>query len=345
MQNEIWWLPIKRKVVSLPKKTELLRNKLKSFSVILSPMEAVTNQPFRKICKKYGADVLITEFVSSDALLQEVEASKKKLLFDPECERPIGIQIFGNNEQSLVAATEIAAGYEPDFIDINWGCPVKKIAGKGCGSGIMNDVPKMIRLTEAVVKHSPLPVSVKTRLGYDESNKPIVYVAEALQDVGVEAISIHGRTRSQMYKGLADWSLIGEVKANPRMHIPVFGNGDIDSAEKVVEYKERYGVDGILIGRAAMGNPFIFLHSQQALKGEPQSVISVGERVDVCLQHLEALRQWRGERAALLEMRKFYSGYFYGMSNFKPYRIRLVIATSYDEIYEILENVRQNFHL
>jgi nifR3 family TIM-barrel protein len=306
-------------------------------------MEAVTNPPFRLICKKYGADILITEFVSADALLREVEASRKKLLFDPQIEKPLGIQIFGNNQQSLVAAAEIAASYQPDFIDINWGCPVKKIAGKGCGSGILKDVPKMIRLTQEVVRHSPLPVSVKTRLGYDDDDKPVVYVAEALQDVGIEAISIHGRTRSQMYKGCADWSLIGEVKANPRMHIPIFGNGDIDSAEKVVEYKNRYGVDGILIGRAAMGNPFIFLHAGQALRNETQTPVSVSERVDVCLQHLEGLRAWRGERYALLEMRKFYSGYFYGMSHFKPYRIRLVTAISYDDVYQILEEVRQNF--
>jgi nifR3 family TIM-barrel protein len=306
-------------------------------------MEAITNPPFRKICKNYGADVMITEFISSDALMREVEASKKKLFFD-EDERPVGIQIFGNNEQSLIAATEIAAEHKPDFIDINWGCPVRKIAGKGCGSGILNDIPKMIRLTQAVVEHSPLPVTVKTRLGYDESDMPVVSVAEALQDVGIEAISIHGRTRSQMYKGQADWTLIGKTKANPRMHIPIFGNGDIDSAQKVVEYKNRYGVDGILIGRAAIGNPFIFLHSQEALEGKSPSLISVRERVDVCLQHLEGLRQWRGERYALVEMRKFYSGYFYGMSNFKPYRIKLVTAMSYEEIYQIMNEVRENFY-
>ncbi|MDR0790655.1 MAG: tRNA-dihydrouridine synthase family protein [Bacteroidales bacterium] len=321
----------------------MLRDKLKPFSVILSPMEAVTNPPFRKICKHYGADVLISEFISSDALLREVEASKKKMMFDDKVERPIGIQIFGNNEQSLIAATEIAAAAQPDFIDINWGCPVRKVAGKGCGSGILNDIPKMISLTKSVVSHCPLPVSVKTRLGYDESNKPVVYIAEALQDVGIEAISIHGRTRAAMYKGQADWTLIGEVKANARMQIPVFGNGDIDTAEKVVEYKNRYGVDGILIGRAAMGNPFIFLHAQQALRGEAPTPVSVQERIEVCKQHLEGLRQWRTERVALLEMRKFYSGYFYAMNNFKPFRIRLVTAESYEEVYEILEDVRQNF--
>jgi nifR3 family TIM-barrel protein len=325
------------------KKKQLLSDKFKPFSVILSPMEAVTNPPFRKICKKYGADILISEFISSDALLREVEASKKKLFFDDKVERPIGIQIFGNNEQSLIAAAEIASSVQPDFIDINWGCPVRKIAGKGCGSGIMNDLPKMISLTKSVVSHCPLPVSVKTRLGYDESDKPIVYLAEALQDVGIEAISIHGRTRAAMYKGQADWTLIGEVKANSRMRIPVFGNGDIDTAEKVVEYKNRYGIDGILIGRAAMGNPFIFLQAQQVLKGEEPTPISVEERIEVCKQHLEGLIGWRSERLALLEMRKFYAGYFYAMSNFKPYRIRLVTAESYDEVYDILEEIRLNF--
>ncbi|MDR1725697.1 MAG: tRNA-dihydrouridine synthase family protein [Bacteroidales bacterium] len=319
-----------------------LKDKLKPFSLILSPMEAVTNPPFRKICKDYGADVLITEFISADALIREVEASKKKMFF-VEAERPVGIQIFGNNEESLIAATEMAVAANPDFIDINWGCPVRKVAGKGCGSGILNDVPKMIYLTKKVVEHSHLPVSVKTRLGYDENEKPVVYIAEALQDIGISAISIHGRTRAAMYKGKADWTLIGEVKANPRMQIPVFGNGDIDSAEKVVEFKERYGVDGILIGRAAIGNPFIFFHAQQALKGEKRTPISVSERVRVCKQHLEGLIQWRSEKLALFEMRKFYSGYFYAINNFKPYRIRLVTAASFEEVYKILNEIEEDF--
>ena len=257
-------------------------------------------------------------------------------------ERPLGIQIFGNNEESLCSAAGVAASVNPDFIDINWGCPVKKIAGKGCGSGILNDIPKMIRLTEAVVKSVNIPVSVKTRLGYGDDDKPIVEVAERLQDVGVQLISIHGRTRAQMYKGTADWVLIGEVKNNPRMHIPVFGNGDIDSADKLLEYKNRYGVDGILIGRAAIGNPFIFQQCKQTLNGEIPSKISVKERATVCREHLEGLKVWRMERYALLEMRKFYSGYFRELKNFKPYRIRLVTAESYEEVEQILTEVENN---
>lgn len=304
-------------------------------------MEAVTTPPFRKICKRYGADVLISEFISSDALSRNVDSSFKKMYFEAE-ERPLGIQIFGNNEESLCSAAQVAARVNPDFIDINWGCPVKKIAGKGCGSGILNDIPKMIRLTEAVVKSVNIPVSVKTRLGYGEDEKPIVEVAERLQDVGVQLISIHGRTRAQMYKGTADWTLIGEVKNNPRMHIPVFGNGDIDSADKLIEYKNRYGVDGILIGRAAMGNPFIFRQCKQALNGEIPRKISVKERAAVCRENLEGLKAWRTERYALLEMRKFYSGYFRELKNFKPYRIRLVTADSYEEVEQILTEVENN---
>lgn len=314
---------------------------LSSFSVVLSPMEAVTTPPFRKICKKYGADVLISEFISSDALSRSIDSSLKKMYFE-DTERPLGIQIFGNNEQSLCSAARIAASVNPDFIDINWGCPVKKIAGKGCGSGILNDIPKMIKLTEAVVKSVDVPVSVKTRLGYGDEDKPIVEVAERLQDVGVQLISIHGRTRAQMYKGIADWTLIGEVKNNPRMHIPIFGNGDIDSADKLLEYKNKYGVDGILIGRAAMGNPFIFQQCKQALNGETQRKISVKERAAVCREHLEGLKVWRTERYALLEMRKFYSGYFRELKNFKPYRVKLVTAKNYEQVEQILTEVENN---
>lgn len=263
-------------------------------------------------------------------------------MFFEDSERPLAIQIFGNNEESLCTAAQIAAQNNPDFIDINWGCPVRKIAGKGCGSGILNDIPKMIKLTKAVVDIVNIPVSVKTRLGYCDEDKPIVEVAERLQDVGVQLLSIHGRTRSQMYKGTADWSLIGEVKNNPRMHIPIFGNGDIDSAEKMLEYKNRYGVDGILIGRAAMGNPFIFQQCKQILSGKTIEIISVKERAKICKEHIEGLKSWRGERYALLEMRKFYSGYFRELKNFKPYRIRLVTAESYEEVNSILDEVEEN---
>ena len=227
------------------------------FPVYLAPMEGVTDRAFRLVCKEKGADVLISEFISSDALSREVDKSMKKMRFD-ERERPFGIQIFGHDEQSLVTAARMAEEAAPDFIDINWGCPVKKVVNKGAGSAILKDIPKMERLTSAVVKAVHLPVTVKTRLGWDSSDKPIVEVAERMQDVGVQAIAIHGRTRAQMYGGEADWNLIGEAKANPRLHIPVVGNGDIDSAEKALQYRERYGVDAVMIGRAAIGNPWGF---------------------------------------------------------------------------------------
>lgn len=320
----------------------MLRDILPSFSVVLSPMEAVTNPPFRKICKRYGADVLISEFISSEALVRKIDSSCRKMCFGEE-EHPIGIQIFGNTESSLREAAEYAAGTGCDFIDINWGCPVRKIAGKGCGSGILNDIPKMVALTKSVVDTVSLPVTVKTRLGYSDEDKPIVDVAERLQDVGIEAISIHGRTRSQMYKGKADWTLIKEVKDNPRMKIMVLGNGDIDSAEKLVEYKKRYNVDGILIGRAAMGNPFIFRQCKQLLRGEEKTDATIRERVAVCREHIAGLKSYRGDRYALLEMRKFYGGYFFGLGNFKPYRIRLVTADSYEQVEEILSDIEEHY--
>jgi nifR3 family TIM-barrel protein len=319
-----------------------IKNNLSEFSLGLSPMEAVTTPCFRQICKRYGADVLFSEFISSDALARGIESSCKKMNFS-EQERPLAVQIFGNNETSLREAAELAEKSSCDWIDINWGCPVKKVAGKGCGSGILNDIKKMEYLTKKVVESVKIPVSVKTRLGYSDNDKPIVEIAERMQDVGVQLISIHGRTRSQMYKGEADWTLIGEVKSNPRMTIPVFGNGDIDSAEKMLEYKNRYGVDGILIGRAAMGNPFIFRQCKDILEGKTNTLFSIQERVAVCKEHLEGLKEWRGDRYAILEMRKFYSGYFKGLNNFKPYRIRLVTTDSYQEIEEILSSVEKDF--
>lgn len=320
-----------------------IKNIISDFSLGLSPMEAVTTPCFRQICKKYGADVLFSEFISSDALVRGIESSCKKMSFS-EMERPLAVQIFGNNETSLIEAAEVAEQSSCDWIDINWGCPVKKVAGKGCGSGILNDIKKMEYLTKKVVESVKVPVSVKTRLGYSDDSKPIVEVAERMQDVGVQLISIHGRTRSQMYKGEADWTLIGEVKNNPRMNIPVFGNGDIDSAEKMLEYKNRYGVDGILIGRAAMGNPFIFKQCKEILKGNKTVLFDVKERTSVCREHLRGLREWRGDRYAILEMRKFYSGYFRGLNNFKPYRIRLVTTNSYDEIEELLSLIEKEFN-
>ena len=305
------------------------------FPVYLAPMEGVTDRAFRRICKEYGADVLISEFISSDALSREVEKSFRKMAFADD-ERPFGVQIFGSTEEALTAAARLAAAQQPDFIDINWGCPVKKIVSKGAGSAILQDIPKMVRLTEAVVRAVDLPVTVKTRLGWDSSNKPIVEVAERLQDVGIQAITIHGRTRAQQYGGEADWSLIGEVKHNPRMAIPVIGNGDIDSAEKAVTYRERYGVDAVMIGRAAIGNPWIFQQIRALRNGEPCPAPTYEERVDLVMRHLRENERVKGERVAVLEMRTQYSGYFRGVFNFKPRKIRLMAAQTIAECEDIL---------
>jgi nifR3 family TIM-barrel protein len=305
------------------------------FPVYLAPMEGVTDRAFRRICKEYGADVLISEFISSDALSREVEKSFRKMAFSDD-ERPFGVQIFGSTEEALTAAAKLAAEQQPDFIDINWGCPVKKIVSKGAGSAILQDIPKMVRLTSAVVKAVDLPVTVKTRLGWDSSNKPIVEVAERLQDVGIQAITIHGRTRAQQYGGEADWSLIGEVKNNPRMTIPVIGNGDINSAERALVFKERYGVDAVMVGRAAIGNPWIFRQIKSLRNGEPCPEPTYEERVDLVMRHLRENERTKGERCAVLEMRTQYSGYFRGVFNFKPRKIRLMSALSIAECEEIL---------
>ncbi len=306
------------------------------FPLYLAPMEEVTDPSFRHLCKDFGADVLISEFISSDALSREVEKSIRKMHFD-EDERPFGIQIFGHDEDSLIAAARLAESANPDFIDINWGCPVKKVVSKGAGSAILKDIPKMIRLTKAVVDAVSLPVTVKTRLGWEEAEKPIVEAAEMLQDVGIKALTIHGRTRSQMYSGTADWTLIGEVKNNPRMSIPIIGNGDIDSPEKAVEYKKRFGVDAIMIGRAAIGNPWIFRQIKDYLQGREPSYPDYKERVNVCLKHLQMAKEWKGERTAILEMRKHYANYFKGIPHFKERKIKLMSALSIEECAEILQ--------
>lgn len=307
------------------------------FPVYLAPMEGVTDQSFRIICKEMGADVLISEFISSDALSREVDKSLKKMHF-AETERPIGIQIFGHNEESLVTAAQIAAADKPDFIDINWGCPVRKVVSKGAGSAILKDVPRMVSLTAAVVKAVDIPVTVKTRLGWDSSDKPIVEAAERLQDVGIEAIAIHGRTRAQMYGGEADWSLIETVKRNPRMKIPVIGNGDIDSAEKALFCRDKYGVDAVMIGRAAIGNPWIFKAIKEKLADRATTLPTYQERVETALRHLKMMAIEKGERRAVLEMRAFYAGYFKGLCNFKSTRMRLMQATTPDEIRELLQS-------
>ena len=305
------------------------------FPVYLAPMEGVTDRAYRSICKEFGADVVVSEFVSSDALSREVDKSIAKASFD-ESERPFGIQIFGGNEHSLTSAAKFAEKLKPDFIDINWGCPVKKIVSKGAGAAILQDIQKMVALTSSVVKAVEIPVTVKTRTGWESGNRPIVEISERLQDVGVQAITIHGRTRSQMYGGEADWNLISEVKNNPRLVIPVIGNGDIDSPEKAVEYKERYGVDAIMIGRAAIGNPWIFRQIKNKIKGITTSPPSYQERVALVLHHLEENKKAKNERAAVLEMRSQYTGYFKGVFNFKQTRIKLMSASTIEECREIL---------
>ncbi len=316
---------------------------LGNFPLILAPMEDVSDPPFRKLCKQHGADLMFTEFISSEGLIRDAAKSRQKLdVF--EYEHPIGIQIFGSDIDSMKQATEIATAANPDIIDINFGCPVKKVVCKGAGAGILKDIPKMVKLTEAIVKSTHLPVTVKTRLGWDDQSKYIVEVAERLQDVGIQAISIHGRTRVQMYKGQADWTLIGEVKNNPRMHIPVFGNGDVDSPEKALEMRNKYGVDGIMIGRAAIGYPWIFNEIKHYFNTKTHSPKpTVQDRVQAAKQHLSDAIRWKGERLGILEMRRHYANYFKGIPNFKPYRIRLVTQDSFDEILRIFDEIEQAF--
>lgn len=316
---------------------------LGDFPLLLAPMEDVSDPPFRALCKKHGADLMFTEFISSEGLIRDAAKSLKKLdIF--EYERPIGIQIYGNDIESMRIATDVTTQANPDIIDINYGCPVKKVACKGSGAGILQDVPKMVRLTAEIVKSTHLPVTVKTRLGWDEKTKYIVEVAERLQDVGIKAISIHGRTRSQMYKGDADWSLIAEVKNNPRMFIPVFGNGDIKTPEKAKLYKETYGVDGIMIGRASIGYPWIFNEIKHYLKtGEHLPAPTMQERLDAVKQHIDFAVKWKGELVGLLEMRSHYGNYFKGTANFRDYRSQLVRKGTLEEINEVLYNIEQEF--
>ncbi len=313
------------------------------FPLLLAPMEDVSDPPFRALCKKHGADIMYTEFISSEGLIRDAAKSVQKLdIF--EYERPIGIQIFGSDFDSMKRATELTEAAKPDIIDINYGCPVKKVACKGAGAGILQDIPKMIRLTEEVVKATSLPVTVKTRLGWDDETKYIVEVAERLQDIGIQAISIHGRTRKQMYKGEADWSLIAEVKSNSRMKIPVFGNGDIDSPEKMVEYKNRYGVDGIMIGRASIGNPWVFNELKHFAKtGEHLPKPTILERVEATRYHLRRSIEWKGERTGIVEMRRHYANYFKGIRDFKPIRMKLVTSMEVDEIEATLDQISSDF--
>lgn len=316
---------------------------LGDFPLLLAPMEDVSDPPFRALCKRHGADLMYTEFISSEGLIRDAAKSVQKLDIY-EYERPIGIQIFGHDIDSMLRTTEIVEQTNPDIIDINYGCPVKKVACKGAGAGILQDIPKMVEMTRQIVNRTKLPVTVKTRLGWDENTQYVVEVAERLQDVGIKAISIHGRTRKQMYKGEADWTLIAAVKNNPHMQIPVFGNGDIDCPEKALEYKNRYGVDGVMIGRAAIGYPWIFDEIKHYFKtGEHMSKPGIAERVAITKEHLEMSVKWKGEILGINEMKRHYTNYFKGIPHFKDYRTRLVTSMNLDEITSTLDEISEKF--
>ncbi|MBK9150771.1 MAG: tRNA dihydrouridine synthase DusB [Saprospiraceae bacterium] len=316
---------------------------LGEFPLLLAPMEDVSDPPFRAVCKQNGADLMYTEFISVEGLIRDADKSVQKLdIYDDE--RPIGIQIFGAEMDSMMQAAEIVEAAGPELLDINYGCPVKKVVCKLAGAGILQDIPKMIRLTEAIVKSTKLPVTVKTRLGWDENSMHIVEVAERLQDIGIQAISIHGRTRKQMYKGEADWTLIGKVKENPRMHIPVFGNGDIDSPQKALEYRNRYGVDGVMIGRASIGYPWIFREIKHFLQtGEILDPPSIEERVETARTHLVKSIEWKGVKLGVNEMRRHYTNYFRDLPGIKEYRAKLVTEYEPSVLHEILDEIKVNY--
>jgi tRNA-dihydrouridine synthase B len=316
---------------------------LGEFPLLLAPMEDVSDPPFRYVCKKNGADMMYTEFISSEGLIRDAAKSLQKLdIF--EYERPIGIQIFGGDIEHMREASEIASAAGPDLVDINYGCPVKNVVCKGAGSSLLQDIDKMVKMTDAVVKASHLPVTVKTRLGWDDNTKNVYEVAERLQDVGIQALTIHGRTRAQLYKGEADWSLIREIKRNPRIKIPIFGNGDVDSPEKAANWRMEYEVDGIMIGRAAIGYPWIFREVKHFFKtGKHLAGPTIEERIDVCRTHLDKSLEWKGPKTGIFEMRRHYANYFKGLPDFKPYRMRLVAEPDINNIYSILEEVAEKF--
>ena len=315
---------------------------LGDFPLLLAPMEDVSDPPFRAVCKEGGVDLMYTEFISSEGLIRNAQQSVMKLdIF--ESERPVGIQIFGSDIESMKAATRIAERVNPDLIDINYGCPVKKVAYKGAGAGILRDIPKMVKMTREIVKSTTLPVTVKTRLGWDEKTQYIVEVAERLQDVGIQALTIHGRTRVQMYKGSADWTLIGEIKNNPRMTIPVFGNGDVDTPQKAQRMRQEYGVDGVMIGRAAIGYPWIFREVKHYFStGQLLDPPSIRERLSVLRKHLELSIDWKGPRHGVLEMRRHYKNYLKGIPNVKTYREKLVTLKSYEEIVDVINDIQMH---
>ena len=312
---------------------------LGDFPLLLAPMEDVSDPPFRSVCKENGADLMFTEFISSEGLIRDAEKSIQKLdIYDSE--RPIGIQIFGDKIESMKKAASISEAANPEIIDINYGCPVKKIACKGAGAGILLNINKMQKMTSEIVKQVQKPVTVKTRLGWDDKSIKIVEVAERLQDVGIQALTIHGRTRKQMYKGEANWEYIAEVKNNPRINIPIFGNGDINSPEKAKKYKNKYGVDGIMIGRSAIGNPWIFNKIKTYIKENKHiKTPSLNDRIETVKKHLDFSIKWKGERLGLVEMRRHYTNYFRGMDDFKKHRMKLILSTSKNFTLETLHEI------
>ncbi|MGB8192780.1 MAG: tRNA dihydrouridine synthase DusB [Chitinophagaceae bacterium] len=316
---------------------------LPEFPLLLAPMEDVSDPPFRTVCKANGADLMYTEFISSEGLIRDAIKSRQKLdIFNHE--RPVGIQIFGGDEEAMAMSARIVETVNPDLVDINFGCPVKKVVSKGAGAAVLKDVDLMVRLTKAVINSTSLPVTVKTRLGWDHDSINIVDVAERLQDAGIQALAIHGRTRNQLYKGEADWSWIAKVKDNPRIKIPIFGNGDVDSPEKAVEYRNRYGIDGIMIGRAAIGYPWIFNEVKHYMQtGEHLQPPTIEDRVRVIREHLESSLQWKGPVAGITEMRRHYTNYLKGLPNIKEYRLKLVTLKTQEEIDEVLDEVIRTY--
>ncbi|MCX6234829.1 MAG: tRNA dihydrouridine synthase DusB [Bacteroidetes bacterium] len=311
--------------------------------VILAPMESITDSSYRSVCKSLGADLMYTEFIASEGLIRNARKSLNKLILSDE-ERPIGIQIFGHDIDSMVAATRIAEKANPDLIDLNFGCPVRKVVSKGSGAALLKDIPKMLKMTQAVVNATVLPVTVKTRLGWDESNKCIADLAERLQDTGIKALTIHARTAIHMYRGRADWTLIGEVKNNPKIQIPIIGNGDIDSPQKAQEVIKTYHVDGIMIGRAATGNPWLFRDIKHYLTtGELLSPPEISERIRVCSIHLNKSIELKGEKRGVLEMRKFYGNYFKGLLDFKLFKMALVKTDNYGDIINLFDEILEKY--
>ncbi len=318
---------------------------LGEFPLLLAPMEDVSDPPFRYVCKQNGADMMYTEFISSEGLIRDAIKSRKKLdIFDYE--RPVGIQIFGGDEDAMALSAKIVDATNPDIVDINFGCPVKKVVCKGAGAGVLKDIELMVRLTKAVIRSTSKPVTIKTRLGWDDNSKNIMEVAERMQDIGVQAISIHGRTRAQMYKGNADWTLIGAVKNNPRITIPIFGNGDIETPEQVLDMKDKFGVDGVMIGRASIGYPWIFNEVKHFAKtGTHLAPPTIADRVHVCKTHLLKSVEWKGEKLGIVEMRRHYTNYFRGLDHFKETRMILVTSDSLPQLIDTIEGVAPRYEL